>query len=116
MHTLLLGVGFGLVTSAILALAAVAVSLQVSVTNFINFAYGDYLTFGAYIAWMFTRIGVPLIVGLLIAGAVTGLLAVIIHLLVFKRFMRRNVRPVTLLIAGLGISFIVENGMIVVWG
>ena len=51
MSELLQAVGFGLVTASIVALAAVAVSLQVSVTNFFNFAFGDFMTFGAYVAW-----------------------------------------------------------------
>ena len=57
MSTLVHAIGFGLVTASILALAAVAISLQVSVTNFINFAYGDFMTFGAYIAWVVGRYG-----------------------------------------------------------
>ena len=116
MHTFFLGIGFGLVTSAILALAAVAVSLQLSVTNFINFAYGDYLTLAAYLAWSFTRAGIPLWLAIVFSGVLTGAIAVIIHILVFRRFMRRSVRPVTLLIAGLGVSFIVQDAMVIIWG
>jgi branched-subunit amino acid ABC-type transport system permease component len=109
-------VGFGLATAAILALAAVAVSLQVSVTNFINFAYGDFLTFGAYMAWQFDSLGVNLVLSIALAGIATGLLGVIANIVVFRPFMRRKVKPVTLLIAGLGVSFIVQNMIIVIWG
>jgi branched-subunit amino acid ABC-type transport system permease component len=48
MHSLLLSVGFGLVTASILALAAMGLTLQFGITNFVNFAYGDFLTLGAY--------------------------------------------------------------------
>jgi len=40
-QTLLLSLGFGLVTASILAIAAVGISLQFAVTNYLNFAYGD---------------------------------------------------------------------------
>jgi branched-subunit amino acid ABC-type transport system permease component len=116
MTVFLHAVGFGLATSAILALAAVAVSLQVSVTNFINFAYGDFMTFGAYVAWQLDVKGVPIVLAIAIAGAATGLLGVVANVVVFRPFMRRRVRPVTLLIAGVGLSFIVQNLIIVIWG
>ena len=116
MTVFLHAVGFGLATSAILALAAVAVSLQVSVTNFINFAYGDFMTFGAYIAWQLDVKGVNIVLAIVIAGAATGLLGVVANLVVFRPFMRRGVRPVTLLIAGVGVSFIVQNIIIIIWG
>lgn len=103
-------------TAAILALAAVAVSLQVSVTNFINFAYGDYLTFGAYIAWTLNRVGLSLVPAVLIGGIATGLFGVVANWLVFAPFMRRRVRPTTLLIAGVGVSFILESTIIMIWG
>lgn len=116
MTVFLHAVGYGLATSAILALAAVAVSLQVSVTNFINFAYGDFMTFGAYVAWQLDVKGVPIVAAIAVAGVATGLLGVIANIVVFRPFMRRRVRPVTLLIAGVGLSFIVQNLIVVIWG
>lgn len=115
MHNFLLAVGFGLATSSILALAAVSVSLQVSVTNFINFAYGDFMTFGAYIVWVCYRRGVPLPLALVIGGAATGILGILANLIVFRPLVRHGMRPVTLLIAGLGLSFIVQNGITMIW-
>jgi branched-subunit amino acid ABC-type transport system permease component len=108
-------VGFGIVTAAILALAAVAVSLQVSVTNFINFAYGDFMTFGAYITWQVMSRGVNLFIALAIGGVATGLLGVAANIIIFRPFLLRRVRPVTLLIAGVGLSFIVQNGITIIW-
>jgi branched-subunit amino acid ABC-type transport system permease component len=115
MNTFLLAVGFGLITSSILALAAVSVSLQVSVTNFINFAYGDFMTFGAYIIWFSHSRGVPLIAAIAVGGIATGALGVVANLVVFRPLIRHGMRPITLLIAGLGLSFIVQNGVTVIW-
>lgn len=116
MSHFLVAVGFGLATASVVALAAVAVSLQISVTNFINFAYGDFMTFGAYIAWTATQRGVNFFIAIVLGGIATGLLGVLANILVFRPFMRRRVRPVTLLIAGVGLSFIVQNGITVIWG
>jgi branched-subunit amino acid ABC-type transport system permease component len=115
MSHLLQAVGFGLATSSIVALAAVAVSLQVSVTNFFNFAYGDFMSFGAYVAWTANREGVNFFVSVLLGGIAVGALGMLANYLVFRPFMRRGVRPVTLLIAGVGLSFIVQNALILIW-
>ena len=106
-----------MVTASILALAAVSVNLQVSVTNFINFAYGDFLTFGAYIAWTLSTGGhVNFFLAILVAGLATGLLGVVTNMVVFRPFMRRRVRTITLLIAGIGVSFVVQNAILAIWG
>src|SRR6185437_15892430 len=90
-------IGFGLVTAGVIALAAVAVALQVSVTNFVNFAYGDFMTLGAYVAWSANQAGANLIVSILIGGLAVGALGVAANILVFRPFMVRGSRPVTLL-------------------
>ena len=51
MSVLALSFGFGLITASVLALAAVGLSLQFGVTNYINLAYGEFLTLVAYLAY-----------------------------------------------------------------
>ncbi|MBO0806815.1 MAG: branched-chain amino acid ABC transporter permease [Actinobacteria bacterium] len=115
MNQLLQAVGFGLATASIVALAAVAVSLQVSVTNFFNFAFGDFMSLGAYVAWTASQAGVNFVLSVLLGGVAVGVLGVLANFLVFRPFMRRGVRPVTLLIVGVGLAFIVENALILIW-
>lgn len=115
MSHLLQAVGFGLATASIVALAAVAVSLQVSVTNFFNFAYGDFMSLGAYVTWTANREGVNFFLSVLLGGIAVGVLGMLANYLIFRPFMRRGVRPVTLLIAGVGLSFVVQNALILIW-
>jgi branched-subunit amino acid ABC-type transport system permease component len=115
MSHLLQAVGFGLATASIVALAAVAVSLQVSVTNFFNFAFGDFMTLGAYVAWNANTEGVNFFLAVVLGGLAVGVLGMLANYLVFRPFMRRGVRPVTLLIAGVGLSFVVQNALIFIW-
>lgn len=115
MNQLLQAVGFGLATASIVALAAVAVSLQVSVTNFFNFAFGDFMSLGAYVAWTANQAHVSFYLSVLLGGVAVGVLGVLANFLIFRPFMRRGVRPVTLLIAGVGLAFIVENALILIW-
>jgi ABC-type branched-subunit amino acid transport system permease subunit len=43
----------GLVTGSVIALAAAGVSIVYGILRLVNFAYGDYMTFGAFIAVYF---------------------------------------------------------------
>ena len=55
MHNFLLATGFGLVTASIIAISAVALSLQYSVTSVPNFAHGEVMMVGAYSAWVVSK-------------------------------------------------------------
>ncbi|MDA8261984.1 MAG: branched-chain amino acid ABC transporter permease [Actinomycetota bacterium] len=109
-------IGFGLVTAAVVAMAAVGLSLQVSVTNFINFAYGDFMTFGAYVAYAANSAGLNFFAAVAVGGVATALLGVLANLTVFRPFVRRKARVITLLISTIGLSFIVQNLIVIIWG
>ena len=58
----------GLVTGSILAMAAVGVSLVYGVLRLVNFAAGDFMTLGAFVAvFLSVSKGWPLIVAILVA-------------------------------------------------
>jgi len=116
MHLLFESIGFGLVTASVIALAAVGLSLQVSVTNYINFAYGDFMTFGAYVAYSVGAAGVNFFLAAAVGGAVTGLLGLAANLAVFRSFIERKARLITLLVVTLGVSLILQNAIVVIWG
>lgn len=117
MHLILNSFGFGLVTASVLALAAVGVTLQFGVTNYVNFAYGEFLTVGAYLAWM---LNVQLHLNFWLAAAggamVTGVGAVVISEFVLKPFVRRGAKLLFLLIVTLGLSLILANVFQILWG
>ena len=47
-----LSVGFGFVTASVLAIAAVGLSLQFGITNYVNFAYGDFMALGGFFTYV----------------------------------------------------------------
>ncbi|HUY57910.1 MAG TPA: branched-chain amino acid ABC transporter permease [Candidatus Micrarchaeaceae archaeon] len=116
MNLLAEAVGFGLVTAAVIALAAVGLSLQVSVTNFVNFAYGDFMTFGAYITYSANVAGLNFFPAVLVGAAGTGLLGVVSNWVIFRPLVKRKSRTLVLLICTVGLSFIVQNAMVLIWG
>jgi len=116
-NTLLLSLGFGLITSAILAIATVGLSLQFGVTNFVNFAYGDLLTFGVYVAFVANaQLGLSIWIGLLAAAIATAALAWLINRFVLRPFTDRGTSPIVMLVVTLGVSLIVQNAILAVFG
>ncbi|PZS16086.1 MAG: branched-chain amino acid ABC transporter permease [Pseudonocardiales bacterium] len=112
MHDLLLGIGFGLVTAAVLAISTVALSLQFSVTNFPNFAHGEMMTVGAYASlttYRATHNAVLACAASIVAGALLGAL---INKVVIAPFRRRNTAGLTLFVLTIGISLILQNGVL----
>ena len=110
LHTLLLSFGFGLITASILAIAAVGLSLQFGITNYINFAYGDLLTFGVYVAFVVNQhYGLNIWVGLVLAVITTAILAWLINLFILRPFTNRGTSPIIMLVVTLGVSLILQN-------
>ncbi len=110
-------IGFGLVTASILALCAVGLTLQFGVTNYINFAIGSLLTFGAYFAWIVnSHLGMNIWLAMLIGGLLTGVLAVALNVGIMQQFVRRGYPTIFMLIVMFGLSLILQNVTLAIWG
>jgi branched-subunit amino acid ABC-type transport system permease component len=109
--------GFGIVTAAIIAVAGVGMSLQFGVTNFVNFAFGDFMTVGMYLALVFASgLGLTVYQVLPLVVVTTGLLGVITNRLVLAPFTRRKASPIILLIVTIGVSLVIQSGLLAAWG
>ena len=108
MNVLLSSVGFGLITSAVLAIAAVGFTMQFAVTDVLNLAFAAVMTGGAFTAYVVNQAGYSIWVGLLAALAVGALLSVALNYLVYAPFQRRGSAPITLVIVSLGMALIIE--------
>ena len=98
----------GLVTGMIVALPAVALTLTYSIAKFPNFAIGAMLTVGAYLGYVLNAtLGLPMLSAALLAAPLSGAVAVVCDQTVFRRLRDRT--AITLLVASMGLSFILEN-------
>lgn len=114
---ILYGIGFGLVTASVLALASVGLTLQFGVTNFVNFAYGEMLTIGAYFALVFnTILHLDIWLSMVISALLTAGVAWLINRIVIQPFVNRHAPLVILLVVTIGLSLFLENGVQLVWG
>jgi branched-subunit amino acid ABC-type transport system permease component len=98
----------GLITGLLLALPALALTLTFGILKFPNFAIGSMLTLGSYAAWVGNSLfGMPLIIAALVAALLMAAVAMLCDVLVFARLRDRG--SMTLLVASMGISLVLEN-------
>ena len=106
----------GLVAGSIYALFAVGLTMVYGVFRFINFAHGELITWGAYLTLFFAgpAVGLPLYAAALPALLLTVAIALAQDLLVYRHLRQGN--RVTLLIASIGLSYLLRNGVRLFWG
>jgi branched-subunit amino acid ABC-type transport system permease component len=113
---LLASLGFGLVTAAVLAIAAVGFTMQFAVTDVLNLAFGAVMVVSAYVAYAFNRAGVNIWVGVIAAAVVGAVVSLALNRVVYTPFKRRGTSPIALVIVALGMTLILEFGLQAVVG
>jgi len=111
MTIFLASLGFGLVTASVLAVAAVGFTLQFSVTDVLNLAYGAVMIAAAFIAYWLNQAGLNIWVGLVVAMACAAVGSVLLNAGVYTPFQRRGASPITMVIVSLGMTLIIEFGV-----
>lgn len=116
MEYLLQSILNGILAGCIYALFAMGLTLIYGVLNFVNFAHGELIMWGAYFLYLLMEkpIGLPLSLALIPALFLTMVLGLGTDRFVFKPL--RQADRLTLLIAALGLSFLLRNGAQFFWG
>ncbi len=114
MHRLLLDIGYGFVTAAILSLSAVAFTLEYAVSRVANLAHGEILTIGAYTAYLVQNGTHNVVLAALAAAAAGGVTGYATNVLLIERFAGRV--AVITLIASLGASLVLQNVLVMIFG
>jgi branched-chain amino acid transport system permease protein len=121
----------GFVIGSIIALGAIGVTLVYSILRFANFAHGEFLTWGAYLAWT-TLLGIAAVWGpmeplgpfsfgwalpasLVVAAIATAALALLVDWLLF-RHLRRHGKAITLIMASFGAALVLRNLLQFIYG
>jgi branched-subunit amino acid ABC-type transport system permease component len=115
MSLFLASVGFGLVTAAVLAIAAVGFTMQFAVTNVLNLAFGAVMIASAFVAYALNQAGVNVWIALLAAAAAGAVGSVLLNQGIYTPFQRRAANsaraPITMVIVSLGMTLIIEFGL-----
>lgn len=106
---------FGIVLGSIITLGAIGLSLLFGILRFANFAHGDMMTVGAYLALVFvTGLGWPIYAAFPMALAGGAVVAIAIDRVLYKRL--RRTAPVILLISSFGVALMLRSLVQLIWG
>jgi len=107
---LVTSVGFGFVSAAVLALAAVGFTLQFAVTNILNLAYAAVMTVSMFAGYAVNNAGVNVWIATLAGIAAGAVVSVLLNSVVYTPFKRRGSSPIAMVIVSLGMTLILEFG------
>src|SRR5215211_8857569 len=107
----------GLVTGSVIAIAAVGVSLVYGILRLVNFAYGDYMAFGALAAYELNGpLGLGIVVSVLFAMVATAVLSVALDLALWRPLRRRRAGFMSLFLASIGLALVLRQALLLAYG
>jgi neutral amino acid transport system permease protein len=107
----------GLVLGSILAIAAVGVSLVYGILQLVNFAFGDVMTFGAFVAVLLNvRLEQPMLVATVLAMAATAVLSVALEGVLWRPLRARRAGFMSLFLASIGLALVLRQVIFLVAG
>jgi neutral amino acid transport system permease protein len=107
----------GIVSGSYIALGAIGLTLVYGILKLVNFAQGDMLTFGAYIAFLFdATLDMPLAVALVAGVLATAALGVAQELAMWRPMRAKKAGMLQLLLMALGLAFVLRYVIQFIWG
>jgi neutral amino acid transport system permease protein len=97
-----------LVGAGYFALGAVGLTLVYGVLRLVNFAHGDMLTFGTYVALGITSLGVPFWPSAVLGMVVTALIAVLLDRIMWERMRRAQTSTLQLFLVATGLALVLR--------
>jgi branched-subunit amino acid ABC-type transport system permease component len=106
----------GIIAGSIYALFSVGLTMVYGVFRFINFAHGELISWGAYLVLLFTQspFFLPFYYAVLPALSVTVVIGLAQERYIYHPLRHGN--RITLLIASIGLSYLLRNGIQIIWG
>ena len=107
----------GLSSGSISALGAIGLSLVYGILKLVNFAHGDFMTLGGYVAFAINvSAGAPLWVAIVGAIAAIAALGVVTEATIWRPMRRKGAGVMQLLLLSIGLAFVIRNLILFEWG
>src|ERR687891_333729 len=107
----------GLSLGAIYALGAVGLTLVYGILRLVNFAHGDFLTFGAYMAYLVNVTwGLPVVAAIVFAMAATAVLGVFFERVMWRPMRAQGAGFLQLILMSIGLAFVIRSVIQWFWG
>jgi branched-chain amino acid transport system permease protein len=110
----------GLAVGALYGMLALSVSLIYASLDIVHFAQGEIFTMGAFFGWVFFTNKIPFIPSMIMAVVLTSIIAVLMQRIIYKPILKMtsgfSVRGLTFIVAGFGMSIILQNVYWLIFG
>ena len=105
----------GLSLGSIYALIALGYTMVYGIAKMLNFAHGDVIMIGAYVAFTaVSGMGMPPVVGVLLSVVACTVLGVLIERIAYKPL--RKASKLAVLITAIGVSYLLQNVALLIFG
>jgi len=99
--------------AAVYLTIALGISIIYGLTRLVNFAQGQILLLGSFLAYSFVRAGLPLVWCIVLATLAVAIIGEILDLLLFRRTLSSPLRG---FVISLGLIIIIEQASVLIWG
>ena len=107
----------GLVTGSVIAIAAAGVSLVYGILRLVNFAYGDFMAFGALAAYAFNGpLGLGMIPATLLGMLATAALSLVLDVALWRALRARRAGFMSLFLASIGLALVLRQVLLLAYG
>jgi neutral amino acid transport system permease protein len=107
----------GLVTGSVIAIAAVGVSLVYGILRLVNFAYGDFMAFGALAAYAFNGpLGLGMVPAALLGMLATAALSLVLDVALWRPLRARRAGFMSLFLASIGLALVLRQVLLLAYG
>ena len=104
----------GISLGSVYAIIALGYTMVYGIAKMLNFAHGDIIMVGGYISFCaMNYLGLPSIVGIILAILVCTVLGVVIEGLAYKPL--RAAPSLAVLITAIGVSYFLQNAALLIW-
>lgn len=110
MDLFLSSVGFGVLTAAVLVLAALGFTLQFSVTNIFNIALGSQMTLAAFVGYLINKAGANIWLAVALAGIFGAASSVALNRFLYTPFLRRGTTFFGMVVVTIAVDLILAFG------
>lgn len=105
----------GISLGSVYAIIALGYTMVYGIAKMLNFAHGDIIMVGAFVAFtVVSPLGMPSILGLLAAIAVCTALGVTVERIAYRPL--RGASSLSVLITAIGVSYFLENAVLLIFG
>jgi len=104
----------GICLGSVYAIIALGYSMVYGIAKMLNFAHGDIIMIGAYVAFFaLSKFNMPVLVAILAALIVCTVLGVVVERLAYKPL--RKATSLSVLITAIGVSYFLQNSAQLLW-